>query len=599
MKIYRSLIKILIIVGFFIWIGSAGAAQTASTDPVAAETAKVMEADAGYLENITFEKLKGKERVVLMLSRQSGATAEDQGEKAIAVKIENLFIPQDLRRAMGEGSLDNLIRVVPAQRTAGGRPQALIGMELNRRVPYSVRQDGHHVIIEFNVASLPAKPAGTNAGDKPAPPEQAQVKAAAPVQKTPEQKPPAQKPPVRSNHSKPPCAPGMVVMDFQKAEIKVVLQGLALESGVDIVSGDDVKGEVTVSMMNCVPWEQALGTILAITGMGKRQEGNLITVMTRKKMRDEEKDLKEIEKERREAEKALMIDEQKKKEDAGTKRQIIIEAKILEATDDFARKIGVQWGAGFTDNLRVNTGMYPYGVLAGANPVGGTPFGAMKGLAQGVALTTANLAANFPMAAAVPSYALGLTLGSANALLDAEIAASEKTSDVRIISSPKVTTMDGAKAVIKQGEDVPIVTPATAQNPATVSFKEAVLKLEVTPIITPTGKISMSVKANNDWADYARATQLQGNPPINKSEVDSKVVLSDGETMVIGGILKATTSKAQSGLPWVSKVPVLGWLFKYDELVKNRKQLLIFITPRLVTEETPAAGVDAKPKDKG
>jgi type IV pilus assembly protein PilQ len=223
----------------------------------------------------------------------------------------------------------------------------------------------------------------------------------------------------------------------------------------------------------------------------------------------------------------------------------------------------------------------------------------MKGLAQGVALTTSNLAANFPMAAATPSYALGLTLGSAYAVLDAQIVAAENTSEVRIISSPKVTTMDGAKAVIKQGEDVPVVTPGTTTSPATVTFKEAVLKLEVKPTITPAGRISMEVKANNDWADYARASQLQGNPPINKSEVESKVVVSDGETMVIGGILKATTATAQSGLPWISKVPVLGWLFKYDELVKNRKQLLIFITPRLVTEETPAAGVDAKPKDKG
>ncbi len=591
MKIYRSLMEILIIVGFFIWIGSAGAVQIASTDPVAAETTKVKEADVGYLENITFEKLKGKERVVLMLSRQSGATAEDQGEKTIAVKIENLFIPQDLRRAMGEGSLDNLIRVVPAQRTEGGRPQALIGMELNRRVPYSVRQDGHRLIIDFNVASLPAKPAGT--GDKPAPPEQVQVKAAAPAQKPPEQKPPAQ-----PNAVPPSYAGRLVTLDFQDAAIKSVLQLLAEESGKNIVSGADVTGNITVSMKK-VPWEQALDTILAISGMVKRQEGNMITVMTTEKMRKNEKDLKDTEKERREAEKARKDEDQKQKESEGTKRQIVIEAKILEATDDFVRRMGVQWGAGFTDNLRVNTGLYPYGILAGANPVGGTPFGAMKGLAQGVALSTTDLAANFSMAAAAPSYALGLTLGSANAILDAEIVASEKTSDVRILSSPKVTTMDGSKAVIKQGEEVPIVTPATSTSPSTVTFKEAVLKLEVKPTITPTGKISMEVKANNDWADYGRAKDLQGNPPINKSEVESKVVVSDGETMVIGGILKATTAKGQSGLPWISKVPILGWLFKYDELIKNRKQLLIFITPRIVPEEKPAAGADIKPKEKG
>ncbi|MBA4397772.1 MAG: hypothetical protein C0394_10405, partial [Syntrophus sp. (in: bacteria)] len=226
MKINRLLTGMVIIIGCFMWIGSPGAAQGATTAPVTAETAKVLDADAGYLENIHFEKLKGKERVVLMLSRQSGATAEDAGEKAIVVKLENLFVPQDLRRAMGEGFLDNLIRAIPVQQTAGGRPQALISMELNRRVPYSVRQEGHHVIIDFNVASVPTKPAGTETGDKPALPEQARVMAAIPVQKPTEQKPYA--PP---KELPPSYAGRLISLDFQEAGIKSVLQLLAEESG--------------------------------------------------------------------------------------------------------------------------------------------------------------------------------------------------------------------------------------------------------------------------------------------------------------------------------------------------------------------------------
>ena len=260
--------------------------------------------------------------------------------------------------------------------------------------------------------------------------------------------------------------------------------------------------------------------------------------------------------------------------------------------------MGVQWGVGFTDNLRVNKGVYPYGVVAGSNVIGNSAFGAMTGLAQGVALTTSNLAANFPLTASTPSFALGMTLSSAYAVLDAEIAASENTSDVRIISSPKVTTMDGAKAVIKQGEDVPIVTPSTSSNPATVAFKEAVLKLEVKPTITPDGRISMDIVANNDYADYTRADQLQGNPPINKSQVESKVVVTDGETLVVGGILKATTTKGSAGLPWVSKIPILGWLFKYESYQKDRQQLLIFITPRLVKQEGPVMETETREKPK-
>jgi type IV pilus assembly protein PilQ len=166
---------------------------------------------------------------------------------------------------------------------------------------------------------------------------------------------------------------------------------------------------------------------------------------------------------------------------------------------------------------------------------------------------------------------------------------------VRIISSPKVTTMDGEKAVIKQGEDVPVVTPATSTGPATVTFKEAVLKLEVKPTINKkTRKISMVVKANNDFPNYARAAELQGNPPINKSEVDSTVVVNDGETLVIGGILRAQTDKGQAGLPWISKVPILGWLFKYENTSKIRKQLLIFVTPRIIQDGKSTTGTDTK-----
>jgi type IV pilus assembly protein PilQ len=279
MKINRSLMEILILIGLFIWIGCASAVQGASSGPVAAKTAKVMEAESGYLENITFEKLKGKERVVLMLSRQSGASAEDQGSMTVTVKLENLYVPENLRRAMGEGSLDNLIRVVPVQRTAGGRPLALISMELNKRVPYSVRQEGHHVIVDFNVATLPA---ATITGNNPAPRQPAALKTAAPQQKTP----------VQPNLFTPPYAGRLVSLDFQDAGIKSVLQLLAEEGGVNIVSGDDVKGNVTVSIKK-VPWEQALDTILGITGMVKKQQGNIITVLTSKKMYEGEKDRKD------------------------------------------------------------------------------------------------------------------------------------------------------------------------------------------------------------------------------------------------------------------------------------------------------------------
>lgn len=653
--------------GIIIWMGfvmlfvSATQAAGVPSDPVKAETATVIQTGAGYLENIAFEKVKGSERIVLMLSRQSGVASEDQGGRLLLVKLENLFVPQELRRVQGEGVLRNLIRVVPVQRTVKGIPQAVVTMELNKMVPYNVRQDGHNVVVDFQVAALSQKKVAAAAS--PAEPNRNN-----PVK---EKKSPPSPPAAKS--AKIPA--GLISVSFQNEDIKTALQQLAEKGGVKIISGDDVKGTVSLDMKNVtvdqaldalvaknclaktrtgdtinvysmkrvivderdlnvlphanrlislefqdapiksifqvlaehgdvnivsgddvkgnvtihlkkIPWKLAFDTVIRTNGLVARLScNNLITAMTLKKFRDEEKSLEDTEKARRDAEKARKEEEQKRLEQEGRKKQISIEAKIIEATDDFTRQLGVQWGAGFRGDLEISSTNYPYGFLAGANPIGRETkaFGTVRGLAQGLALTTADLAANFPMAVAAPSYALGFAISGSRAVLDAQVLAAEKTSDVRIISSPKVTMMDGSKAVIKQGVDVPVVTPATAQTPSTVTFKEAVLKLEVKPTITQEGKISMEVKANNDSPDYANL--IMGNPPISRSEVESKVVVNDGETLVVGGILKTTDEKSDSGLPWISKVPILGWLFKYEDTKKLRKQLLIFVTPRIVNSD--------------
>ena len=143
--------------------------------------------------------------------------------------------------------------------------------------------------------------------------------------------------------------------------------------------------------------------------------------------------------------------------------------------------------------------------------------------------------------------------------------------------------MDNVKATIKQGAEVPYITPASGTSPATVSFKEALLKLEVRPKITDEGKISMEIKASNDVPDWAKAIlNPQGNPPINKSEIESTVVVRDGDTVVIGGVLKTQDDNTVTGLPWLQKIPVLGWLFKSDSTSKQKRQLLIFVTPKIL-----------------
>ena len=576
MKINRSLMGILVLVGLFIWIGSVSAVQGASSGPVAAKTAKVMEAESGYLENITFEKLKGKERVVLMLSRQSGAATEDQGGRLLLVSLENLFVPQELRRVQGEGVLDNLIRVVPAQRTVKGIPQAVVTMDLNKPVPYSVRQDGHNIVIDFDVATLPA---ATIAGDKPAPRQQAALKTATPEQKSPVQKPTVQTNTVPIAYKSSTVAGRLVSLDFQEASIKSVLQLMAEEGGVSIISGDDVKGNVTVSMKK-VPWEQALDSILGISGLGKKQLGDVISVSSLERMKTDEADRSKSEADRYAAELIAKKSEQERLVEGGKLQQISIEAKIVEASDEFVRNLGVQWGGASYGTAGAGTG---WSLIGGSNADRGRPI--TWGYPNEVPFRTTagnviqSMAVNYPTALAGPT--LGLIIGGASAVLEAQISALETNSQGKVISSPKVTTLDGVKARIEQGDEIPYVT-RDAQGTPTVSWKKATLSLSVTPKITSEGKISMDVTATNDTPQYDKAAALAGNVPIRKSEVTSIVIVKDGETLVIGGILKTEENKGDIGVPWVSKIPILGWLFKTESTIKNRRQLMIFVTPKIM-----------------
>ncbi|MFZ3055881.1 MAG: hypothetical protein WA098_03920, partial [Smithella sp.] len=239
------------------------------------------------------------------------------------------------------------------------------------------------------------------------------------------------------------------------------------------------------------------------------------------------------------------------------------------------RKIGVEWG--FGNQQRVSGG-YGLGVTGGSSTAT-TPTPYTQNYPPQVGLTSKTMAAvNFPTAVTGP--VIGLVFGGATGFLETQLAALEENGTGKLISAPKVVTMEGIKAIIKQGTEVPYTTPASGTSPATVSFKEALLKLEVTPKITDEGKISMDIKASNDSPDWTN--QVQGNPPIKKSEIESKVVISDGDTVVVGGVMSIDESTSVSGWPWLQKIPVLGWLFKTENINRNKKQLLVFVTPRIL-----------------
>jgi len=346
-----------------------------------------------------------------------------------------------------------------------------------------------------------------------------------------------------------------VSLDFQDASIKNIFRVITELSGVNIVAGEDVKGNITVHMKN-VPWDQALETILDTNGLGMKRFGNVIAVFPLDKMKKAE--------------------EERLKEDVarGMKPQIAIEAKIIEANSAFARRIGSQFAA------QVQSGNFQASYSQRLYSSDLVPMGRALGVAGQTYAT--NLAG-----ANVVAPALGVIAGTAKTFLDIEISALEATGDVKVISSPKVTTLDNIKAYIKQGQEIPYIVQEVTSGVAVrnVTFKEAVLQLEVKPIITPDERISLEIKAKNDTADYAtmRDRGLE-NPPINKNEVSSTLVVRDGDTVIVGGVRRAEDSSGQTGTPWFKDIPVLGWLFKYQETTKNTKELLIFITPRIVRE---------------
>ncbi len=251
--------------------------------------------------------------------------------------------------------------------------------------------------------------------------------------------------------------------------------------------------------------------------------------------------------------------------------QVEIEARIVQTNRDYARELGVQWG--FNGRATTQTGntlpvAFPNQAEIGGR-VGGTqgPDGAA---------TTVNL----PATIQAPTSAIGLALGSINGALNLDVALSalESTGNGRILSTPRVTTQNNIEAQIQQGIQIPIQT--IANNTVTVTFRDATLRLSVVPQITAAGTVIMRIVVANEVPDFTR--QVNGIPPINTQNATTQVLVSDGETTVIGGIHVNTEQVQQARTPGFYRLPLLGWLFQRNTVLDESRELLIFITPRII-----------------
>jgi len=403
-------------------------------------------------------------------------------------------------------------------------------------------------------------------------------------------------------------------LNFQDIDVRSVLQLIADFTNLNLVASDTVQGGITLRLQN-VPWDQALDLVLKTKGLDKRKLGNVLLVAPADEIAARERqelesqkqiaDLAPLRRELLQVNYAKAADIAKlfqsvtnaeaKADERGSitvdertnniiayqtqdrldelrrivaqldipVRQVMIEARIVEANVDYDKSLGVRWGGSIQNKGNWNAS----GVGNGTSDGGSTssPF-----VDLGVANNTSGI---------------GIAFITDNVLLDLELTAMEKTGNGEIVSQPKVVTSDKETAKILKGTEIPY-QEASSSGATSVSFKEASLSLEVTPQITPDNRIIMEVKVTKDEPDYLN--KVQDVPPIKKNEVNAKVLVNDGETIVIGGVFSNTQSKVVDKVPFLGDVPYLGRLFRRDVVSEKKSELLVFLTPRIMNNQAIA-----------
>jgi type IV pilus assembly protein PilQ len=256
--------------------------------------------------------------------------------------------------------------------------------------------------------------------------------------------------------------------------------------------------------------------------------------------------------------------------------QVLIESRIVQATLDFTRELGVQWGFNYRASAATGnpTGAtFPSNIgVGGVVPGNPGPFGSIGD----------NFLIDLPAAVGQGSGgALGIVLGSITGAydLDIRLSALENRGDGRILSSPKVLTLDNQAARIEQGVSIPFLSVSAAGTQT--QFVDATLRLEVTPQVTNDGRVLMNIRVTDNAPDPS-IVGANGQPAIRRNEAETQVLSIDGETIVIGGIFTRTSTENLTGIPWFSRIPLLGFLFRNTQTVDQRRELLVFITPRII-----------------
>ena len=580
---------------------------------------------SAVLTNIDFKQLDHKSRVAV------GTTAEVQYESQmvsnnlLVVDLKNASVPKHLQRGLNTSEFETAVDYISLQNVRAGKTGDIrVSLRLKEPVPYEITREGKNLFIDLEgPKTLIAKK------------EEVPVETSRPEQIKAEEKPVSREPGAEQETSEVESRAGempaeavaaekhyvgqKISFDFKDADIKNILRLIAEVSNLNIIAGDDVTGKITMRLVD-VPWDQALDVVLQSRNLGMSQTGNIIRVAptdTLKKEMQGELEAKRAKEKLEDLEielipvnyavgaeiipqvKGVLSDRGSLTAEARTNTlvvkdirknldiaknlvksldtktpQVLIEARIIEANLTFQRELGVSWGFQVVGG---NTSDGQATVQGGVNSSAGSP--------------SSTRLVDLP---AIAAGGAGTALGTAGILeflftslhglreLDIAISAHENQGDVRVISSPKIATLDNKEASIEQGLRIPYLK-LTTEGTVTTDFIDANLKLTVTPHVTNDGTILMKIDVKKDRPD--RTVTVQGVPSIDKKEAITEVIVRDNGVVVIAGIYEIDRTNGAEGIPLFSKIPLLGWLFKREAKEDSRKDLLIFISPKILKNQ--------------
>jgi type IV pilus assembly protein PilQ len=569
-------------------------------------------AQTATLTNIEFNSMEnGKSNIAVETNHPVKYDITLGSKEKIYLNLYNTIIPEHHKRPLLTQYFKSAVESLMPVEVPGKQKNSKIEINIRDLVPYRVVQDQNTILMYFEptlldppVFAKAKKILGNEVRTQTIAPDPitvaSQVKTTESVEKSKTLEEEIYGPPKKFTGEK-------IKLDFYETDIKNVFRILRSVGGLNFAIDKDVEGKVTLALEDPVPWDQVLDLVLKMNNLGQKKEGNVIRIATLDTLRKEEKFVQDAVAEKKKTledkesfeplvteyipinysdaemdikphidqiltkdrgrisvdkrtNMIIVTDIQSKIDQARetiyrldrVTPQIMIEAKVVEVSKAFSRELGL--GLGFAKTQEAWTGRD----------------------------RDFSIALNFPASAPVNTGSFNFynILGSNFLNLKAQIAASETKGDVKIISSPRILTLDNKKAKIKQGLEFAYLERDDSGG-SSVKFKNVDLLLEVTPHVTPDKRISMTVYLTKNDVDSI----TNGVPSLSTNEAETELLVNDNDTIVIGGIVKTTDNKNTSGTPVLSGIPILGRLFRTDSNIDNRNELLIFLTPSIIQLE--------------